>query len=783
MSKHTVSPGTVLSADYTLFEGSPGMRFALLPDAPKFTIVAATKDMCKHTGKTKEQLIGRDLFEVFPANPADPGDTGEFNLKASLEHVLLHKEPHQLPLQRYDVQDQNGGFAKRYWCAHNTPILSAEGEIAFIIHSTENITEAAEADLMKERIKDMEQAHNLFLQAPVPIQIFKGPDLIMELANEPTLITWGRGPEIIGKSLSEAFPEFKEQGYAELLSGVIESGEGHHEYETPVTFKVDGKIEIRYFNMIFQPYYEEDNTKAKGAIVFSFDVTEKVLAQKREEESEQNFLNTMLQAPVSIGILTGPQFIVEIANDRMYELWGRSKEELLGKPIFEGLPEVKGQGYEELLTGVFTTGERFTAHGIPVTLPRSNAVETIYVDLLYEAYRKGDGTISGVIAVATDVTEQVIARMKIEDSNRELQFVMDVMPQMVWHALPNGTANLFNQVYQDYTGLTQDELKEQRWMELLHPDDVAVTLESWKQALSGESDQYKVEHRLRGKDGVYNWFLTRGVPLKNSKGEVLKWYGTSTNFQEQKLFEEQLERRVKERTQELEQFTYVSHHDLQEPLRKIVMFTDMIKVDGYERLPAASQMRLNKVSDSALRMSQALRDVLDFASLNLEEQYSKVDLDEVLAAVTSDLELVIQEKGVKIQADILPTIKAIPVQMQQLFYNLIGNALKFSRKDRLPVINIRCKLLDAIEIEQHPELDQSKRYFMISVQDNGIGFNQDSTDKIFVMFQRLHSKDAYAGTGIGLALCKKVAANHEGKIWAKSKEGQGATFNILLPAL
>jgi PAS domain S-box-containing protein len=444
---------------------------------------------------------------------------------------------------------------------------------------------------------------------------------------------------------------------------------------------------------------------------------------------------------------------------------------------------VKGQGYEELLTGVFTTGERFTAHGIPVTLPRSNAVETIYVDLLYEAYRKGDGTISGVIAVATDVTEQVIARMKIEDSNRELQFVMDVMPQMVWHALPNGTANLFNQVYQDYTGLTQDELKEQRWMELLHPDDVAVTLESWKQALSGESDQYKVEHRLRGKDGVYNWFLTRGVPLKNSKGEVLKWYGTSTNFQEQKLFEEQLERRVKERTQELEQFTYVSHHDLQEPLRKIVMFTDMIKVDGYERLPAASQMRLNKVSDSALRMSQALRDVLDFASLNLEEQYSKVDLDEVLAAVTSDLELVIQEKGVKIQADILPTIKAIPVQMQQLFYNLIGNALKFSRKDQLPVINIRCKLLDAIEIKQHPELDQSKRYFMISVQDNGIGFNQDSTDKIFVMFQRLHSKDAYAGTGIGLALCKKVAANHEGKIWAKSKEGQGATFNILLPAL
>jgi PAS domain S-box-containing protein len=783
MSKHTVSPSTVLSTDYTLFEGSPGMRFALLPDAPQFTIVAATKDMCKQTGKTKEQLIGKDLFEVFPTNPADPSDTGEHDLNASLEHVLLYKESHQLPAQRYDIQDENGCFAKRYWCAQNTPILGAEGEVAYIIHSTENITEAAEADLMRERIKDMEQAHNLFLQAPVPIQIFKGPDLIMELANEPTLITWGRGPEIIGKSLSEAFPEFKEQGYAKLLSAVIESGEGHHEYETPVAFQVDGKKEIRYFNMIFQPYYEDDNTKASGAIVFSFDVTEKVLAQKREDESEQNFRNTILQAPVAIGILAGPQFVVEIANDRMYELWGRSKEELLGKPIFEGLPEAKDQGYEELLTGVFTTGERFTAHAIPVTLPRINAIETIYIDLLYEAYRKGDGTIAGVIAVATDVTEQMIARMKIEDSNKELQFVMDVMPQMVWHALPDGTANLFNQVYQDYTGLTQDHLKEQRWMELLHADDVAITLKSWKQALSGESDQYMVEHRLRGRDGLYNWFLTRGIPLKNSKGEILKWYGTSTNVQEQKLFEEQLERRVKERTQDLEQFTFVSHHDLQEPLRKIVMFTDMVRSDGYDRLPEASQMRLDKVSVAALRMSQALRDVLNFASLNQEEQICDVDLDEVLAAVTSDLELVIMEKGAKVQADILPKVKAIPTQMQQLLYNLISNALKFSRKDLPPVINIQCKVIDSVQMKQHPELNQSKQYYKISVQDNGIGFKQDATDKIFFMFQRLHSKDAYAGTGIGLALCKKVVLNHNGKIWAESKEGIGATFNILLPTL
>ncbi|HZH00494.1 MAG TPA: PAS domain-containing protein [Flavisolibacter sp.] len=781
MLNQTISLNTVLSLDFTLFEASPGMRFVLLPDTPRFTIVAATKDMCKHTGRSREQLIGKGVFEVFPSNPADPNDTGEQELKASLEHVLLQKESHQLPNQRYDIQDQNDCFAKQYWSACNIPILSVDGDITHIIHSTESITEKIKAEAVRKKIREMEQAHNLFLQAPVPIQIFKGPDLIMELANEPTLNIWGKGTEIIGKTLSEAIPEFKKQGYAELLSGVIENGKPYNSYETPVTFQVDEKKETRYFNMVFQPYYEDESTKASGAIVFSFDVTQKVLAQRKDEENEQNFRNTILQMPVAIGILTGPQFIVEVANQRMYELWGRSEEELLGMPIFEGLPEVKDQGFEELLKNVFTTGERFTAHGIPVTLPRKSGIETIYIDLLYEAYRKGDGTISGVIAVATDVTEQVIARMKIDESHRELQFIMDVMPQMVWHAQPDGTADLFNQVYQDYTGLTMDQLKVQRWMELLHPEDRAVTTEAWQRAHSGVSDQYMVEHRLRGKDGVYNWFLTRGVPLKNSKGMVLKWYGTSTNVQEQKLFEEQLEKRVKERTQELEQFTYVSHHDLQEPLRKIIMFADLVKSDVYEKLSPASQNRLDKVTEAALRMSQALRDVLNFASLNQEEQFIDVNLDAVLSDVSNDLELVIQEKGATIHLGILPTLKAIPTQMHQLFYNLVCNALKFSKKDGLPVINIRCKEMNAIEKRKHTDLNQSKQYCEITVEDNGIGINEDATEKIFIMFQRLHHKNAYAGTGIGLALCKKVVTNHDGKIWAESKEGKGATFHILLP--
>ncbi|HZI01796.1 MAG TPA: hypothetical protein VEX63_11655, partial [Flavisolibacter sp.] len=228
MTNQNLTPKTVLSTDFSLFEATPGMRFVLLPNRPQFTIAAATHDMCTHTGLSKHQLVGNGLFEVFPSNPADPADTGEHDLMASLVHVMHAKELHQLPTQRYDVKKEGGNFSKHFWKVSNKPVLNAAGELTHIIHTTEDITKEVEASQMKKRIREMEQAHNLFLQAPVPIQIFKGPDLIMELANEPTLAIWGRGPEIIGKSLSEAIPEFKEQGYAELLAQVIQRGEPHY---------------------------------------------------------------------------------------------------------------------------------------------------------------------------------------------------------------------------------------------------------------------------------------------------------------------------------------------------------------------------------------------------------------------------------------------------------------------------------------------------------------------------------------------------------------------------
>ncbi|GAA4419920.1 PAS domain S-box protein [Nibrella viscosa] len=238
---------------------------------------------------------------------------------------------------------------------------------------------------------------------------------------------------------------------------------------------------------------------------------------------------------------------------------------------------------------------------------------------------------------------------------------------------------------------------------------------------------------------------------------------------------------LEKKTRELEQFTYVSHHDLQEPLRKIIMFAGMVKSDSYDRLSESSQKLFDKIVDAAGRMSTALKDVLNYASLNREDLLSPVDLNDVLAAVMADLELVISEKKASIRSDTLPTIRAVNVQMHQVFYNLLNNALKFAKPDVAPIVTITCRELRRPEIREHPDLDSHRQYVAIAVQDNGIGFNADASQKIFTMFQRLHSKQAYPGTGIGLALCKKVAQNHGGKIWAEGKPGVGATFTVILP--
>lgn len=231
----------------------------------------------------------------------------------------------------------------------------------------------------------------------------------------------------------------------------------------------------------------------------------------------------------------------------------------------------------------------------------------------------------------------------------------------------------------------------------------------------------------------------------------------------------------------LQQFAYMASHDLQEPLRKILAFGDLLRQEFAQQLGAGSDY-LAKMQVAANRMATLIRDLLDFTRLTIQQPHHQVSLSELVSEVVIDLELVISESDAQISVEHLPTVLGDPTQLRQLLQNLLSNAVKFRRPDLAPMIQISGQLLGAnhLPIGVKPSR-QTKSYHLIEVKDNGLGFDPQYTDRIFQVFQRLHTKKEYAGTGIGLAICQKVVDNHGGVITASSEPGQGSTFSIYLP--
>jgi two-component system CheB/CheR fusion protein len=233
---------------------------------------------------------------------------------------------------------------------------------------------------------------------------------------------------------------------------------------------------------------------------------------------------------------------------------------------------------------------------------------------------------------------------------------------------------------------------------------------------------------------------------------------------------------------DLAQFAYVASHDLQEPLRKIVTFTIRLKERFFDLIPEQGKEYIEKILFSAERMRNLIDDLLNFSRISrFEKKFIKTDLNKVMKDVLSDFDLLIQERNAVVNVDKLPILEAIPLQINQLFNNLLGNALKFTARSDVPTISITCRVLSDNELKNYRQLDKSTQYYEICFIDNGIGFPQEFADQIFIIFQRLNDREDYPGTGIGLALCRKIVRNHGGEIVAKSKEGEGSVFYIILP--
>jgi signal transduction histidine kinase len=299
-----------------------------------------------------------------------------------------------------------------------------------------------------------------------------------------------------------------------------------------------------------------------------------------------------------------------------------------------------------------------------------------------------------------------------------------------------------------------------------------------------EEPVIEFKYRMRNSAGVYKWFHSYSTVFeRNAAGEIESVVNVSVNITGQEEAELSLARKnmeLEKSNKSLQEYAYVASHDLKEPLRKIATFTDRLRLLLRKGQTKDTEAYMEKIIASVRRMTTMVDDLLAVSTIEGNKAFEVCDLNEVLADVVSTLDQRMEERRARVESARLPEARVVCSQFRQLFQNLLSNSLKFCRKGVPPHITIQSLLSDGSNLEQLPAT-KAPKYLQISVIDNGIGFEEEYAENVFTIFRQLHGKHEYGGTGIGLAICKKIVENHNGIIYAHSEPGKGATFTLVIP--
>jgi PAS domain S-box-containing protein len=336
------------------------------------------------------------------------------------------------------------------------------------------------------------------------------------------------------------------------------------------------------------------------------------------------------------------------------------------------------------------------------------------------------------------------------------------MPQKIFTATPSGDRDYFNRQWTEFTGLSFEQIENWGWTQSIHPDDVEADVRKWRQSIE-TGEPFHFQHRLRRADGIYRWHLTRAHAMRDARGNISMWIGSNTDIHEQKEKEEEL----RLANEDLQQFAYSASHDLQEPIRNVAVYSEIVAKRYHNLLDADGRQFLGFLTEGGRRLATLIDDLLAYTRAGVVDiNMTPVDSSGALRHALSSLAEAIRENDATVVYDPLPQVYMGESHLQQVFQNLIGNALKY-RTEEPPQIHISAVYQGAA--------------WLFSVQDNGIGIDPHYKEKIFGVFKRLHRDQKYSGTGIGLAICQRVVERYGGRIWVESSPGQGATFFFTVP--
>ena len=425
---------------------------------------------------------------------------------------------------------------------------------------------------------------------------------------------------------------------------------------------------------------------------------------------------------------------------------------VVGKTIRQMFPEAGEEWYE--------TYEEVLNTGKPIRFERAISEEGRQLELY--AFRIATEGSRRVAVVFQDITERKRVENEILSSGKRFRFLAESMPQKVFTATHIGDFDYFNQLWMSYTGATIAKLQRHGWAPFVHSDCVRESVTHWKHSIE-TGEQFHFVHRLRRKDGLYRWHLTIAVPMRTSRGAISMWIGSSTDIQEQKETEQELRRA----NEDLNQFAFAASHDLQEPLRMITSYSQLLIKDYQGNLNGDAALCVDFITKGSKQMQALLADLLSFTEIGARsgESHDFVNLNQVVETVLRNLGPAIEESGAVVTCTELPAVLGHSTRFVQLFQNLIGNGIKYHGEDP-PRIDVSVK--------------QQGAEWLFAIADNGMGIEPEYFQTIFGVFKRLHGK-SIPGTGIGLAICQRVVERCGGRIWVESETGRGSTFYFTLP--
>jgi len=491
---------------------------------------------------------------------------------------------------------------------------------------------------------------------------------------------------------------------------------------------------------------------------------------RQEMESVQRKYDRLLQSTPDAMLFVGRNARIVLANQQVEKLFGYSNEELVGKDLHVLIPERFRGRHRNNVASYFSDprtrpmGTRLQIYGL-----RKDGAE-FPADISLSPLEAEGGLL--VIAAIRDITDRKRAEREAAEGQKlrlaqevarigtyEWDIQTDVMrwtPEMeaLYGLQPGG----FGKTYAE-------------WVTLVHPEDRPEAEEAMRNAI--QQGVFETEFRAVWPNGTLRWLAARGVVFKNGDGKPRRLVGVNIDITERRKTEEDMARLLSElqrSNKELEQFAYIASHDLQEPLRMIASYVQLLEQKYKGRLDEKADKYIYFAVDGALRMQNLIEALLAYSRVTTRgAPFDPVDTNLVFTHVVVNLSAVIKENHAVVTKDPLPTVRGDEAQLAQLFQNLIGNAIKFRKPDTPPLVHVSAK--------------KARKQWAFSVRDNGIGMEAKYFDRIFQIFQRLHTHAEYPGTGIGLAICKRIVERHGGRIWLESAPGEGTTFFFTLATI